>query len=112
MTLAEAVPAPRLHASPGQDHFLFEDVTWEFYEQTLEQLERAGQHARVTYDEGRMEMMTTTGWHEDIKKCAARLLETYSIVRDIPIRGIGSLTCKRRDRRKGLEPDECYYIVN
>src|SRR5437868_8797229 len=78
-------------------HFFFQDVSWEFYEQTLEQLERSGQHARVTYDEGRMEIMTTTGWHEGIKTCVARLLEHYSFVRDIPIQGFGNVTLKRKD---------------
>jgi len=91
--------------------FFFEDVSWEFYEQTLEQLERSGQHARVAYDEGRMEIVTTTGWHEGIKKTVARLLEHYSFVRDIPIQGYGNVTLKRKDLRKGYEPDECYYIV-
>lgn len=111
MTIAEMASGPRVEDVAQGEHFVFEDVTWEFYEQVLEQLERAGQHAHVTYDDGRMEIMTTTGWHEDIKKCAARLLEHYSFVRDLPIRGIGSLTLKRKDRRKGVEPDECYYVV-
>src|SRR5207248_1435503 len=69
-----------------------------------------GQHARVTYDQGRMEIMTTTAWHEFIKKSAARLLEHYSFVMDISIKGLGSLTCNRKDLKKGLEPDECYFI--
>ena len=56
--------------------------------------------------------MTTTGWHEEIKKTVERLLEHYSFVRDIPIQGYGGVTCDREDLLKGLEPDECYYITN
>lgn len=111
MSVAEIAGEPRVDRVAQGEHFVFQDVTWEFYEQVLEQLERAGQHAHVTYDDGRMEIMTTSGWLEDIKKCAARLLEHYSFVRDLPIRGIGSLTLKRKDRQKGVEPDECYYVV-
>jgi Uma2 family endonuclease len=96
---------------PARGHFVFENVTWEFYQQTREQLERGGQHAHVTFDEGRMEIMTTTGWHEGIKKAVARLLEHYSFVKDIPIQGFGNVTFDREDLAKGLEPDECYYVA-
>jgi Uma2 family endonuclease len=114
MTLTEAVKqrSARLEPLPERDHFVFENVDWEFYERTLEQLERSGQHARVTYDDGRMEIMTKTGWHEVMKKSIARLLEHYSFVRDIPIQGVGEATLKRQDKRQGVEADECYYIVN
>jgi len=114
MTLAEVVknsPISEEVDSIG-GHFVFADVTWEFYKQMCDQLERSGQHARVTFDEGRMEIMTTTGWHEGIKTCVARLLEHYSFVRDIPIQGFGNVSCEREDWLKGLQPDECYYITN
>src|SRR5258706_1376943 len=116
MTIAEVAKNSPTVLAPEPvlrwEHFVFEDVTWEFYEQTLEQLQRAGQHARVTFDDGRMEIMTTTGWHEGIKKSVARLLEHYSFVRDIPIQGFGNVTLKRKDLRKAFEPDECYYIAS
>jgi Uma2 family endonuclease len=114
MTLAEAIKQrpKQVDPLPERDHFLFENVDWEFYEKTLEQLERAGQHARVTFDEGRMEIMTVSGWHEVIKKAIARLLEHYSFVADIPIMGLGESTCKAEEKQKGLEPDECYFILN
>jgi Uma2 family endonuclease len=114
MTLAEAIKQrpKQVDPLPERDHFLFENVDWEFYEKTLEQLERAGQHARVTFDEGRMEIMTVSGWHEVIKKAIARLLEHYSFVADIPIMGLVESTCKAEEKQKGLEPDECYFILN
>lgn len=112
MTIAEAVKSPPASTEFERGHFVFEGATWEFYQRTLEQLERAGQHARVTFDNGRMEIMTTSGWHESIKTCVARLLEHYSFVKDIPIQGFGNVTCQREDLLKGLEPDECYYIAN
>jgi Uma2 family endonuclease len=114
MTLAEAVKSYPTSAEPAleQGHFVFDEVSWEYYQQTLRQLERSGRHVRVTYDEGRMEIMTVTGWHEGIKKTVARLLEHYSFVKDILIQGFGNITFNRKDLRKGLEPDECYYIVS
>src|SRR5437868_6456941 len=77
MTIAEVAKNSPTAFGPEPEHrwghFVFEDVTWEFYEQTLEQLQRAGQHVKVTFDNGRMEIMTTTSWHEGIKKTVARL---------------------------------------
>jgi Uma2 family endonuclease len=114
MTLAEAIKQrpSQIDPLPERDHFLFENVDWEFYEKTLQQLERAGQHARVTYDEGRMEIMMKSGWHEVLKTAIARVLEHYSFVADIAIQGLGESTCKDEEKKKGLEPDECYYITN
>jgi Uma2 family endonuclease len=115
MTLADAVKSSAAALTvPERErgHFLFEDVDWEYYELTLKQLERAGQHARVTYDEGRMEIMTKTGWHEIMKTAVARLLEHYSVVIDVPIQGAGESTCKRRDQRKGVEADEWYFVTH
>ena len=41
-----------------------------------------------------------------------RLLEALSEELDKPIAGFGSMTCKRRDKRRGFEPDECYWVAN
>jgi Uma2 family endonuclease len=91
--------------------FVLEDVSWEYYDRTLRELEARHQHVRVTYDDGRMEFMTIGDEHERAKKTIARLIEAYALERDIPITGLGSVTCRRKKLRKGLEPDECYYVV-
>jgi Uma2 family endonuclease len=39
-----------------------------------------------------------------------RLLEALSEELAIVIAGFGSMTCKRRRKRRGIEADECYYI--
>jgi Uma2 family endonuclease len=93
-------------------HFIFEDVSWEYYTRTMEELDRSGQHARVTYDRGRMEVMTVGRRHEMIKKAIGRLLEAYADESDIGIEGVGNVTCRRLDLVRGLEPDECYYVTS
>jgi Uma2 family endonuclease len=92
--------------------FIFEDVSWEYYTRTLDELDRSGQHARVTYDRGRMEIMTVGRRHEIIKKAIGRLLEAYADESDIGIEGVGNVTCRRLDLERGLEPDECYYVTS
>jgi Uma2 family endonuclease len=112
----EAAPAhadeePLVPNVPSR-HFVFENVSWEYYTQTLHQLDRSGQHARVTYDRGRMEIMTVGRRHEMIKKVIGRLLEKYADESGIGIEGVGNVTCRRQDVARGLEPDECYYVTS
>ncbi|HEX4796786.1 MAG TPA: Uma2 family endonuclease [Humisphaera sp.] len=69
-------------------------------------------HVRLTFDQGRLEIMSPSGFHEDVKKSIARLLEAYADEAGIVLEGLGSTTYSREDLQKGLEPDECYYIAN
>lgn len=100
-------------AKPGsiepEEPVLLEDVSWETYEEFTDQLHRSGRRLRVTYDEGRLEIMTLSSDHEQRKTLLARLIEIYAIVRDVPVTGSGSTTL-RIPKHKGLEPDESYYV--
>src|SRR5581483_8553560 len=91
-----------------QQQLVFERVSWDYYDRTVRELE--GSRQRVTYCQGRMEIMSPSNRHEGGKKHIARLLEVYALERDIPITGLGSVTCQRKDLQLGLEPDECYYV--
>ena len=114
MTLLTALPPSpqqirrRLPIRAG--HIVLDDVSWEFFERMLRQFEGSGQWFRFTYDNGRLELMVPGPDHEFDKKMVARLVETYALEMDIPITGAGSLLLKRRSERKGLLPDECYYV--
>lgn len=118
---ATQIHAPPVVGRPSEEplvpnvplrHFIFEDVSWEYYTQTLNELDRNGQHARVTYDRGRMEIMTVGRRHESIKMAIARLLETYAGEYRLPVEGVGNVTCRRQGLKRGLEPDECYYVTS
>lgn len=93
-----------------QQHIVLNDVSWGFYEQLLREIgERA---IRVTYDDGWMEIMSPPPRHERWKTRIGRMIEIISLELDIPVDTLGSTTFKREDRKKGLEPDECYYVQN
>jgi Uma2 family endonuclease len=96
--------------APGGQHFVLDGVSWDYYDRTLRELERQRRHVRVTYDRGRLEFMTLTHLHEFIKTTIGRLVEILSVERGIPATGLGSLTCRREDLDRGLEPNECYYV--
>jgi Uma2 family endonuclease len=40
----------------------------------------------------------------------ARFLETLTVELEINIASGGSMTCRREDLKRGLEPDECYWV--
>lgn len=85
-------------------------VSWELYQSMLAEL--AESHVRLTYDRGRLEIMSPTSIHEQVKKVTARLIETYADEIGVDAEGFGSTTFDREDLQKGLEPDECYYVQN
>jgi len=87
-------------------------VSWKTYEALLEEIGQAGQKLFLTYDQGRLEIMAPSPFHEKYKALIGRLIELMCLELDIPISNFGSMTCKREGVARGLEPDNCYYIQN
>lgn len=89
---------------------VIDGVSWETYEHLLEDVESSGQHIRITYDMGRMTVVSPLPKHEKWKSLLGRFVEAIADERDIPISTFGSTTWKHHDKLKGLEADECFYI--
>lgn len=94
-------PAPR-------ERIVLYGISWETYEALLEDL--AEEHFTLTYDDGTLEIMAPAPRHDRSGRLLGRLVCAYTEVRDIPIASFGGTTWRRKDRRKGLEADECFYI--
>jgi Uma2 family endonuclease len=93
-------------------HVVIDGVSWETYELLLRDFEVSGQRKRVTYNEGRMVIVSPLFKHERWKKLLGKIVDVITDERDIPIVSGGSTTWRRKPKRKGLEPDECFYIQN
>jgi len=93
-----------------QQHIVLEDMSWDFYERLIEEI--GDRHIRVTYDEGRLEIMSPLLKHERFGSWIARLIELICLDREIAIVPAGSTTFSMPAKKKGLEPDECFYIKN
>jgi Uma2 family endonuclease len=87
-----------------------EDVSWDLYQRMLDEI--GDGNTRLTFDNGRLEIMSPSRFHERVKTVLGRLIETYGDALEIVVEGAGSTTFKRKDLLKGLEPDECYYIAH
>ena len=90
---------------------LLTNISWKTYESLLNELTQQ-RGIRLTYDRGNLEIMTPSAPHEGTKKILGRFVESVSEELNIEICSLGSLTCRREDLARGLEPDQCYYIQN
>lgn len=90
--------------------FLHTEATWEEYEDLLEAV--GDDRIFITYDRGQLEIMTPRERHEGGKSVVACLLEALMNERRIVYQCGGSTTIRRKRLRRGLEPDECYWIAN
>jgi Uma2 family endonuclease len=91
-----------------QQHIVLDDVSWEFYERTLREI--GNRAVRVTYDDGSMEIMSPLPKHERCGGWIGRLIELMCLERDIHVESLGSTTFRSALKKKGLEPDECFYV--
>jgi Uma2 family endonuclease len=93
-----------------QQHLVMDEVSWSFYEHVLGEV--GDRPIRVTYCDGTIEIMSPLPEHEIVKKAIGWLLETLAVELNIPMLAFGSTTFRRKNKRVGLEPDECYYLHN
>ena len=88
---------------------LLNDVSWKEYEMFLDDFaERAGW--RLAYDGGKLEIMPPTEAHEGYSFDFQLFVVAYCDKFDLNFEGRGSTTFRREFLKKGVEPDECFYI--
>jgi Uma2 family endonuclease len=66
---------------------------------------------RITFDRGRLEIMSPLHEHESDADMLGRMVVTLTEELGLPLKAGGSSTLRRRRRRRGLEPDRCYWIA-
>lgn len=94
---------------PANTVVAFHNVGWDEYEELLLQVgESSGM--RISFDNGSLQIMTTSPEHERYASFIERLVSTLSLQLRINILFFGSATIKKRGNRKGNEPDCCFYV--
>ena len=103
------IALPPSRVEDPDDRVILDGIDWWQFETFLAiRGDRAG--VRVTYLEGRLEIMSPSRTHEMLKKLIARLLEAYADERDLVFEGYGSLTMRNPAELRAIEPDECYAV--
>jgi Uma2 family endonuclease len=97
-------------AAPTEQRFVLDGVDWELYELLLRRM--GDRHIFVTYDRGRLELMSPSWKHDKRARSLGLLVSILAEELGIPIEGGGSTTFRREDLARGLEPDQCFYVGN
>jgi Uma2 family endonuclease len=88
-----------------------QNVDWDEYEHLLTQMDSHPGH-RLSYNCGRLIIVSPSLEHERYKVFAHRLIDILSEEMGLDIEPAGATTFKSKLLRKGLEPDECVYVQN
>jgi Uma2 family endonuclease len=95
---------------PLEQGILLDYMSWDFYERLLEEV--SDRHIFVTYDQGRLEIMSPSWKHERYAGRVAMIVRIVAMELGIKFLSGDSTTFKLRSTEAGLEPDNCFYIQN
>jgi Uma2 family endonuclease len=107
--MATALETPIQRREPAS-RIVLPGVSWRTYLSLLDDI--GGRHLRLTYDGKDLEIMAPLRSHEVYGRLLAKMVDTLALELNIPISSGGSTTLRRDDMKKGLEPDQCFYIAN
>lgn len=94
----------------GEQRIVLDGISWNTYETLLDEIQNGG--VRLAYDHGRLEIMSPSLPHEKYKRLLGRMIEILAEELDLPINSGGSTTFRREELLRGIEPDECYWLLH
>lgn len=97
-----------LVVKPNQSMY-FDSVNWDQYVAISDALPDRS-NLRITYDSGRLELMSIGDFHELLKYLLGRLIDVLIDEFELDGNGYGQMTHRRKDLAKALESDACYYL--
>ena len=107
-----AAPEPVAIVEPiGEKRSVLRGVSWETYLQLMDDLPQS-RGARLTYDNGVLEITVPLEIHEFSGRLIERFIATLVELMGLRMKTMGSTTMKYPKLRKGAEPDNAYYIQN
>jgi Uma2 family endonuclease len=100
-----------LTTAPASQRVILPNISWETFEAILAEMGDK-RVTRVAYDGKMLEIMTPLMPHEHNNRLLEHLVFALAEELSLNIKSIGSTTCKRKDIRRGVEPDSGFYIAN
>jgi Uma2 family endonuclease len=89
---------------------LIHAADWVTYQKFLDAV--GDRNVRITYDRGNLELMSPLPIHEIFKTWFGRFLDLLALELRICVKACGSTTFKKEELERGLEPDECFYLMS
>ena len=108
--MTTTTPIKTIALSPGS-HLLIPNVTWEQYEDLLEELGEERRVPRINYCNGILELMSPLPAHERPHRIISDVIKLLLDAQGREWEDFGSTTFKKL-KQAGLEPDTCFYIQN
>ena len=90
---------------------ILKNISWQTFETILTEMGE-DRVSRLAYDHGTLEIMTPLLPHEHNNRLIHNLIVALAEELNLNLKSVGSLTCKRPDRMRGVEPDSGFYIQN
>ncbi len=95
--------------APTEKRVTLSGVSWQQFETLLNEL-GANRVARLTYDRGKLEMMTPLEEHERCSRLIESLILVFADELVLQVNSIGSVLLKRPDLSCCIQPESSYYL--
>jgi Uma2 family endonuclease len=100
-----------LRLARAEQRAVLDRIQWDTFERLL--ADRGDRSApRLAYSGGTIEIMSPSEEREEFNRALARFAEILCEEAEVEWRNLGSLTLKRDDLSRAVEPDSCFYIQN
>ncbi len=109
-SVPETQDSPPGRGGGFENAVVLSEIEWEEYVLLRDKPGNPG--LRMTFDDGVLEIMTLSSFHELISILIHDFITEWRVARNIPVRSSGSMTLRRRSISRGLESDQSYYIQN
>lgn len=104
-------PSETLVQLPAEVRIVLNNLSWETYEHLLKDLSDESA-IRLTYLDGRLEIMSPSDEHEMCKRNIEIMIDMALLESGRNAKRLGSKTFKLFKKKYGFEPDSCFYIQN
>jgi len=109
MVTTEIDYLPAIKALPPGTALNLSHVSWEEYEELIEALDEQPYY-RLSYDNGRLEVMTVSPEHEIPAGLFPHLIAVLAEECDMDFLSLRSTTLRKKRKMRGIDPDDCYYF--
>ncbi|MFN6455772.1 MAG: Uma2 family endonuclease [Nostoc sp. EfeVER01] len=93
------------------DRVVLYNISWQKFENLLVDLGES-RSARIAYDDGTLEIMTSLPEHEYYKEIIGDIIKDTAEVLELDYECYGSTTWKQELKKAGVESDNCFYFQN
>jgi Uma2 family endonuclease len=109
MIVTETDYLPAIKAMPPGAILAFSNVSWAEYDELLREVDEQP-HYRLTFDRGRLEVMTVSSEHEGPARLIPPLILILAEELNLDYLSRGSTTLRKKSEAVGTDPDDCYYF--